>query len=111
MKKFTYLYLFLLPILFFSCEKLDEGSTVTFYVSNAGDEGTWAHIKVEIGSLYGAFFTPNNQNMVLNSCEGQSNSLSFDLPPGTYSYVADFGTWTGTFTLGEDECKIIALHY
>lgn len=85
---------------------------VTFFVPNAGDANVWAHIAVQIGGQTGSFFTPSNQNMALGTCdESNSNSVTFWLPAGTYSYTADNGTWTGTVTVDHGDCQLVLLQY
>ncbi len=98
-------------LLFNSCDKL-RGNSVTFYVVNAGSAGKWDHISVEIGSKSGSFFTPERRNMVVTDCEGAENSITFDMPPGTYSYTAKgSATWEGTVTVDAGDCKLVGLRY
>lgn len=112
MKK-TYLasLLFSTIVLFSACDKL-KGNSLTFYVSNAGTAGKWDNITVQIGGKSGIFITPERRNMVVTDCEGAENSITFDLPPGTYSYTAKgSATWEGTVTLDNGDCKLVGLRY
>jgi hypothetical protein len=95
-----------------SCET-EENSSVTFYVSNAGDERVSDHIVVEIGDLSETFFTPESRNMSLSSCGAASNAAVFSVPAGTYRYTArgGRGTWNGSITVEEDQCLIVPLRY
>lgn len=98
-------------VLFSACDKL-KGNAVTFYVVNAGSAGKWDHISVQIGSKSGSFFTPERRNMVVTDCEGAENSITFDLPSGTYSYTAKgSATWEGTITVDNGDCKLVGLRY
>ena len=97
-----------------SCEKEEEKSKVTIYIANAGDKQVSDHVAAEIGDLSQNFFTPESRNMSLSGCnEYASNSAYFDLVPGTYSYkvTGGRGKWSGTFTVANNECKIIELKY
>ena len=98
-------------VLFSACDKL-KGNAVTFYVTNAGTAGKWDNITVNIGGKSGSFFTPERRNLVVTDCEGAEYSITFDLPPGTYTYTAKgSASWEGSVTLDNGDCKLIGLRY
>jgi hypothetical protein len=97
-------------LLFSSCTKLQDAK-VTFFVSNAGDAHIWADIRVDIGGQTKSFFTPENRNMVLGDCQESANAVTFYLPAGTYTYSANYGSWTGTVTVEGGDCQLINLKY
>lgn len=102
---------FFISTLFLSCDKMQDGG-VTFFVANAGDAGKWDAISVSIiGYSEKMFFTPENRNMVLAECGEAENSTTFYLPKGTYSYTVDNGTWSGSFSVDNDDCQLIVLKY
>jgi len=115
MKKLSYLFAFVLFLsIFSSCEKDENYGKATFYVRNAGDKQVADHISVEIGDLVDNFFTPEGRNMSLSGCtDGASNAAYFEIPAGTYNYKATGGRgkWSGTFTIKDNECKIVELSY
>lgn len=97
-------------LMFSSCKKL-QNAKVTFYVSNAGDARIWAHIRVDIAGQTKSFFTPESSNMVLGDCQEDENAATFYVPAGTYTYTADYGTWTGTVTVEGGDCQLVSLRY
>jgi len=110
-KLFTAALLLGTSLLFSACDKMQDGS-VTFYVSNAGTAGKWDHIGVQIGGQSGSFFTPEKRDMSVINCDGAPNSITFNLPPGTYTYKAEgAGKWQGTVTLDNGDCRLISLRY
>ena len=93
-----------------SCEK-EENGKVTFYVSNAGDANVWDAIRVDMANQSKSFMTPENRNMTLSQCQESPNAATFSLPEGTYTYNADFGSWTGSVTVKNGGCTVIELEY
>ena len=97
-------------IVAFSCEDNETGQ-VTFYVGNAGDARIWDHVSVEVGGKTETFFTPESRNLDLTECGSSSYSATFSLAPGSYSYKAGLGKWSGTVNVKSGGCLLVELTY
>lgn len=110
-KKTHLIICFFVSILLLSCDKMQD-ARVTFFVANAGDAGKWDYITVTIpGHPPQQFFTPERRNMALGECGSAAHSTTFYLIEGTYSYTANDGAWSGTFTVDPNDCKLLILKY